>query len=376
MEEKRPLLKDELFNAKRVHKIASEIKAVYPLFEQERFESDVNAGFPQLELKERMVHIAQMLKRYLPVEYPEAVGVILDALPEPLDENKSDNDFGDFIYASYAEYIREQGCNDIYLQISIDALREITKRFSVEYAIRDFINHYPNETLAMLESCSLSTNYHERRLASEALRPKLPWAKKLTIQHETSLYILNNIYFDKARFVTRSVANHLNDLSKIDPDLVISLLHRWKREGKQNQTEMTWMIKHALRTLIKQGHSEALSLLGYQKDPKIKVEKLSFVSDRVAVGESLGFVCDIIAHEDVKLLIDYVVHFQTKTGKLNPKVFKIKKYELMEGELLRIEKQHPFKLMSTRRLYAGEHKVELQINGKVVASKQFVLIDS
>lgn len=376
MGQERPLLKDELFNATTVHKIALEINAVYPLFDQELFERDITAKFPQLELKERIIHIASVLKHYLPDEYHESIRIILDALPEPLDESKSDNDFGDFIYASYAEYIREWGCNDLYLKISLEALREITKRFSVEFAIRDFINHYPEETLTLLEGCSVSNNYHERRLASEALRPKLPWAKKLSIDHKVPINILNNIYSDKTRFVTRSVANHLNDLSKIDPDLVIMTLSRWRSEGRQKSSEMEWMTSHALRTLIKQGHGDALSLLGYLGDPKIKIEKLSLLSGKVSIGESLAFSCEIIAYEDVKLLIDYVVHFQTKTGKQSPKVFKIKKYELLEGELLKIEKQHPFKLMSTRKLYAGEHRVELQINGKVVASKQFILIDS
>ena len=136
-------LKDELFNPAKVQKIASEIQAVYADFAQEAFEAEVASLFPQLELKERIDHIRDMLAKYLPDDYREAISILLKALPSELNTNKYDNDFGDFIYASYSEYIATFGCNREVLYFSLQALREITKRFSVEFAIRDFINTYP-----------------------------------------------------------------------------------------------------------------------------------------------------------------------------------------------------------------------------------------
>lgn len=106
----------------------------------------------------------------------------------------------------------------------------MTKRFSAEYSIRNFINTFPTETFEMLEDCSLSENYHERRLASEGCRPKLPWGKKLTIDYNFTIKLLDNLQMDKTRFVTRSVANHLNDISKIDALLVIETLKRWTKK--------------------------------------------------------------------------------------------------------------------------------------------------
>jgi len=85
------------------------------------------------------------------------------------------------------------GCTQEYLNFSLFGLRQITKRFSVEYAIRDFINEFPKQTLAMLYKCCISQNYHERRLASESLRIKLPWAKKITIQHYEVLEVLETL---------------------------------------------------------------------------------------------------------------------------------------------------------------------------------------
>ena len=367
-------LKDALFNPEKVHQLATEIKAVYAELDQEGFEKEIIAAFPKLELKERIDHIRNMLYKYLPTVFEEAIDIIVKALPDELNTNKYDNDFGDFIYAPYAAYIATLGCTDEHLDLSLSTLRELTKRFSVEFAIRDFINHYPEETLVMLDACSRSDNYHERRLASEGLRPKLPWAKKLTIDYTTAVQLLDNLFDDKTRYVTRSVANHMNDVSKIDANLVLEVLKRWKASKKQESREMAYIISHALRTLVKQGNEEALQLLGYPRDPKIKVRDFKLYQEVVKVGEALLFDFSIEAKSECQLLLDYIVYFQTKSGKLSPKVHKIKKISMKEGESVKISKKHPFRAnMSTRKFYVGEHKVELQINGKCYASCTFTL---
>jgi 3-methyladenine DNA glycosylase AlkC len=367
-------LKDDLFNAAKVHKIALEINAVYDDFEANDFEKDVLNDFPVLELKERMYHIREMLYKYLPNDYTVATGIILKALPEILDTNKYDDDFGDFIYAPYAEYVVTYGCTDEHLKFSLKALREITKRFSVEFAIRDFINIYPEKTLAMLEHCALSDNYHERRLASEGLRPKLPWAKKLTLDYKEPIRYLDKLYTDKTRYVTRSVANHLNDIAKIDAVLVIETLKRWKELRNQELKEMNYIINHALRTLVKRGNEDALLLLGYEKEPKIDVYSFILDESEVIIGDALYFNLTIEAKEDTQLMVDYLIHFKTKLGTLSPKVHKLKKIKLEKGEKMTLKKRHPFKAnMSTRTLYEGEHIVEVQINGTVYASDTFML---
>ena len=367
-------LKDELFNAGKVEKIASEIKEVYLAFKASQFTKETLDTFPKLELKERIYHIRDMLHKYLPSDYQEAVNILLQALPSELAPSKSDDDFGDFIYAPYSEYVTAYGCSEEHLDFSLQALREITKRFSVEFAIRDFINIYPTQTLAMLEACAKSENYHERRLASEGLRIKLPWAKGLTTDYRLAFKHLELLYSDKTRYVTRSVANHLNDIAKIDAPLVLETLKRWKKSKKQEPKEMDFIISHALRTLVKQGNSEALAMLGYVQNPPIEVKEVTLKSASVQVGEALEFEVEITALDDVKLMVDYIVHFQTKAGKLSQKVHKLKKLALEKGEKIVLKKKHPFKAnMSTRTLYAGEHWLEVQINGSIVSSESFTL---
>ena len=122
-------LKDHLFNAPKVALLADSIKNVYATFDKESFERDVLEAFPRLELKERITHIRMCLKKYLAVDYQEAVNIILQALPKPLDEHLNDDDFGDFIYAPYHDFVAHFGCSQEHLLFSLAALKEMTKTF-------------------------------------------------------------------------------------------------------------------------------------------------------------------------------------------------------------------------------------------------------
>lgn len=368
------LLKDILFNKENVTRLSKEVKQTYKEFDEVSFVEEVLSEFPNLELKQRITHIAELLKKYLPEDYNKAVKIILEALPNENDPTLSDNDFGEFIYAPYSDFVAKYGCSESNLETSLNALEQITKRFSGEDAIRYFINAFPDQTFEQLIDWSLDTNYHVRRLSSEGSRAKLPWSQKLVTDIERPLPILDNLFFDKTRYVTRSVANHMNDISKIDENLAMDTLEVWKKSGKQNQKEMSFIISHALRTLIKQGNARALSLLGYNKDAKVKVSNF-IASDEVKLDNNLQFTFDIQADSDEQLISHFIIHFQNKSGEMkSKKVFTHKKFNMKKGETMSMLKYHPFKSnMSTRKLYTGLHKIELQINGKIVASKEFFL---
>jgi 3-methyladenine DNA glycosylase AlkC len=194
------------------------------------------------------------LEASLPGDYRRAVNVLLRSLPAPCDPALSDGDFGDFIYAPYAEYVARHGCTREDLTFSLAALRELTTRFSVEDAIRTFINACPTETLMTLMEWTADEHYHVRRLCSEGTRPKLPWAKRLTTPVGYAVPLLDRLYCDTTRFVTRSVANHVNDIAKLDPDMAVDTLRRWKDSGQQGLREMDYVVRHATRSLIKQGN--------------------------------------------------------------------------------------------------------------------------
>jgi len=369
-------LKDQLFNPVKIGLLSASLQNVYPDFEKHLFENEIIEQLPQLELKARIKSISKSLQKYLPQDYKTAVHILICALPEALDESKTDNDFGDFIYAPFAEFIATFGCNAEHLFFSLNALKEITKRFSAEFSIRAFINKFPQETLIVIEDWASDKNYHVRRLSSEGTRPKLPWAEKINISYDSTLSILQKLYHDKTRYVTRSVANHLNDISKINPEMVLSVLKKWEEKGNQESKEFEFIKNHSLRTLIKSGFAPALAYLGYTPDISLNIKKLEF-EKTLKIGDSLYFSFELEVESDFDAVIDYIVHFQNKSGKMNSKkVFKLKKQKLISKSVNVISKKHQFKAdMSTKKLYPGQHKIEIQINGKIIDGFEFELSD-
>lgn len=367
------LLKDFLFNKIKVEKIAGEISKAHPSFKTKAFVDDTLARFPELELKGRISWISECLKKHLPDDYKNAVDVLLKALPLPNDPKLSDGDFGDFIYAAYLEYVAKYGCTKEHLSFSLKALREMTKRFSAEDAIRYFINAFPKETLKALSSWTKDPHYHVRRLCSEGTRPKLPWSQKIGIDVSVPLPILDELFCDRTRYVTRSVANHLNDISKFDADLAMETLARWKVSGKQRADEMDYIVRHALRTLVKQGNAKAMNMLGLNHDPKVRVSKLA-VPKAVKMNSALDFSFNIHADEDTDVIVDYVIYFHSKSGKPSKKVFKLTKLALEKDKPVLVSKLHMLREhMTTRTLFPGTHEIEIQINGKLFAKGSFIL---
>jgi 3-methyladenine DNA glycosylase AlkC len=368
-------LKDHLFNPEKVAFLANSIANIYPDFDSAGFQKEVVEAFPALELKKRIAHIRTCLKKYLPSDYKAATTVILKALPPPLNEDLTDNDFGDFIFAPFSDFVAQYGCTEAHLHFSLSALREITKRFSAEDAIRYFLNAFPKETLAALQEWTSDANYHVRRLCSEGTRPKLPWSQKINIYATEALPLLHLLYADKTRYVTRSVANHLNDIAKTHPQWVLNTLKHWQESGKQSDTEMQFIKKHALRTLIKDGHPEALSLLGFGDSLHITISDLIF-TEQVKIGEALTFSFTLATQESKALVVDYILYFQSKQGTLsNKKVFKLQALNTVKNVPITLQKRHVFKPdMTTRQLYAGTHKVDIQVNGKVISEFSFELI--
>ena len=390
-------LKDHLFHAEKVYDLSASILAVHPTFPKDSFDTAVLEAFPELELKQRIAHIASCWKDAFTTSsseedevlsawsYPASLDVLLRSLPPPLDPTKTDDDFGDFIYAPYSHYVAMYGCTEEeHLELSLDALREITQRFSAEFAIRDFLNAYPTETMAFLEDCATHDNYHVRRLASEGSRPKLPWGVKLTAidYRDPVSRILARLTNDPTRYVTRSVANHLNDVSKIDPELVLETLQSWKESDASNTAETEYICQHALRTLVKQKHTGALRLLGFSS-PRIRGVRFMSDTPSVVLGQAVEFRLQFKSLSDQSLVIDYTMEFATKaagerrtTTKRPSKVFKWKKLDVTKGQAVTMQKRHPMRIMTTRKLVPGTHSVTLQINGESMASFRFQLVDS
>lgn len=368
-------LKDQLFNLDKVTYLAGLLKNGVPKFPKEDFVKSTVTKLHSLELKQRIVWIATVLEEHLHQDYPAAVQQILNSLPPPLDENKSDDDFGDFIFAPFGEYVVRNGLKAEYVNLSLATLKELTKRFSMEDSIRFFIRQFPKQTMKELTRWCSDRNYHVRRLVSESTRPLLPWSGRIDLSTEETLPLLDRLHADKTRYVTRSVANHLNDIAKSNPELVVESLQKWRDLQQQDSDELQWMTRHSLRTLIKQGNADALSLLGFHPAPQITCGKLKLHSTRLNPGETLEFSIEIVAKRDESLVIDYVIEFAKAGGKRSTKVYKATKLNLQKGESQTVQKKHKLHAQATTyKLYPGQHQLTIQINGQAVASQSFELL--
>ncbi|WP_072794256.1 DNA alkylation repair protein [Cognatishimia maritima] len=364
-------LADHLFNQDSISELAAEYAAALPDFDAPGFTHEVLSRFPDLALLERLEWIVDCLESRLSDDFPTMADQLEAAMVPELDPKQTDDDFGRFIHAPPG-YLAVRHGLEHHRDRALDLIYETTKRFSMEWPIRPFLNRWPEETLARLKLWATDENYHVRRLVSEGTRPKLPWAKKLTMEPTTPLPLLYMLHADPTRYVTRSVANHLNDIAKTHPDLVVETLARWKTLGQQEAKELDWMTRHALRTLIKQGHEGAMDLLGFKADAPVSLKRLTLGDTTVAAGQALTFDVELEATKRSPVIIDYLIHFQKAGGKLSPKVFKLKQAVLKPNTPQVFAKKHVLKANATTfKLHPGAHKLVIQVNGRHLGEADF-----
>ena len=158
-----------------------------------------------------------------------------------------------------AFFVEKYGIDDF--ETSTNAIYQITQRSTGEYAVRPFLIRFPDRMISLMLKWSQSKNVHVRRLSSEGIRPRLPWARKLDQfirDPKPILPILENLRQDESLFVKKSVANNLNDILKDNYDIGFKVLKKWS--DSQN-TNTQWIIKHALRNELKKGNLEAKWLI-------------------------------------------------------------------------------------------------------------------
>ncbi len=246
------------FDVELAKNLSQKVKDIYPDFPQKKFVKEVTRQLPPLELKDRVKVFAAVLQQLLPPDYPTSIKILSQILgPE---NEKETGMFKEFYWIMpIAQYVESYGLD--HFEISMNAIQEITKRNTGEYAIRPYLKKYPKQTLKKLKSWAKHPNKHVRRLASEGIRPRLPWATKLDIfiqQPKLLLPILNQLKDDPSKYVQKSVANCVNDILKDNPSVGKKLLEKWANNPTK---ERKWIIKHALRNLLKKEVDWAVQLI-------------------------------------------------------------------------------------------------------------------
>jgi len=357
-----PLLKD-LINPATLEDVASVFAGLSSSFDRPRFLAAATDGLDALSILQRVHRVAQSLALALPGAYAKQLPLIVEAGPRLS---------GAFMNMALGDFVATYGLHDP--ERSLKALRRLTPYGTAEFAVRPFLRQDLAGTLRTLQAFAEDRNEHVRRLASEGCRPRLPWSFRLDalVADPTPLTpILRSLRQDSSLYVRRSVANSLNDITKDHPDWVFTQVADWDMD----HAHCAWIVKHALRSQIKKGDPRALRLIGASDGAEVAIDALSIQPARVALGGEveIAFALRSIGQVDQRLVVDYVVHYVKKNGRPSPKVFKLKTVALPAGQIAPVSIRRALRNFSTRLHYAGEHRVDVVVNGQLLASGAFTL---
>lgn len=316
-----------------------------------------------LSLNQRITAISDKLLSILPQDYRAFRAIVLDLAP--MFKNGYENIF-------IPEAIGIRGTDNP--EIALDDLAFVTQFSTSEFAVRAYIERYEELSMSKMLEWTTHENEHVRRLASEGCRPSLPWGKALKkFQSDPSSIfpILESLMNDESLYVRKSVANNLNDFSKFHPEQVISFANKWK--GKTVHSD--WILKRALRSLLKEGRPAALQVFGYGPSTNFELESIGKWPKELKIGEDYEFELRINnkTNQSQKLRIEYRIDFLRKANQHNTKTFQISDSEIQANETKVFKRKQAFKVLSTRKLYPGLHKIRIAINGVDRMERSFVL---
>jgi 3-methyladenine DNA glycosylase AlkC len=353
----------EIFDRDRIRKFASDARSVWSDFDEERFFVFATENLDDLGIMQRMRRVAEAFSATLPDAYPEALLILASVAP------RIQHGFASIVLC---EFILIRGFSDF--ERSMEALHLFTRYGSGEFAIRHFIKAEPQRTLDVMLRWTADENEHVRRLASEGCRPRLPWSfqfRDAVADPSLTMPILQALRADPSLYVRKSVANHLNDMSKDHPDWLVAQLSAWPRGDERTE----WIIKQALRTLVKHGHEGALALVGVTGQADARVTRFSVKPASLVLGDRVSISAAIIstATQKQKIVADYAIHYVKKNGESSRKVFKLKTFMLEPDASQPLSISQLIRDFTTRTHNAGFHKVELMLNGQTVAESGFDL---
>lgn len=375
-----------LINARTVDLAGHHLQRAWAGFDRRRFERLAGDGLDALEFKARAMQLADALEATLPPDFAHAAPIIeaslsaplaLDAQGEPVGLATGEAGDGEglrgWVVWSLAEFVARRGLGEVPRALA--CLHALTQRFSAEFAIRPFIQQHPAAVFAVLQRWVDDPSAHVRRLVSEGSRPRLPWGlrlRALVADPSPSLPLLRALQNDPSAYVRRSVANHLNDIAKDHPDLVAQWVQS-HRPGASANTEA--LLRHASRGLIKQGHAPTLAAWGLGLGLQGQAQ-LVLSARRARVRDDIGLEVRLTSQSEKQqtLVVDYVVHHVRANGGTSPKVFKGWKLVLAPGATSTLSKRHSLRPVTTRTLYPGRHRIDVQVNGSVCAQADFELL--
>tara|TARA_R110002020_G_scaffold63170_2_gene168638 strand:- start:172 stop:1293 length:1122 start_codon:yes stop_codon:yes gene_type:complete len=321
------------------------------------------------ELKQRMRHISNVLSSHLPGPYPQQLEALLKTIRFLKEHGRPNGGLEHMVFPDFLEAYGQQ-----HFKITVAAFEEVTQFISCEFAVRPFLLMDLDKMMAQMNAWSTHAHPMVRRLATEGCRPRLPWAMAIPALKKDPapiFPILERLKNDPSESVRRSVANNLNDISKDHPQRLIHLARQWRPRTKATDQ----LLKHACRTLLKQGDPEVLQLFGFEALAELKISRFQVHTPEVVEGGLLEFSFDLIndAETDLLVRLEYGIHYQKANGSLSRKVFKISERIFPERSTTPVRRKQSFRPITTRRFHAGLHQVSVIVNGQEMARADFQL---
>lgn len=331
-------------------------------FDARAFVRDCDGGdWDALELKARLRRVAAMMGRHVPGAYPVQLKKVRAVA----------GNFGGLAALAFPDFVEQFGLE--HPELSLPALRELTVYSTSEFGVRPFLRADLAGALKHLRAWARDPDDRVRRLASEGCRPRLPWSfplKELIRDPAPALPILEALKDDESLYVRKSVANHLNDISKDHPELALRIAKSWL--GRSPRTD--WIVKHALRTLLKRGDQRALRLFGTGGAKRVRVAELRFAAREFRIGTKVEF--SFVLHNGARagrnLRVEYAIHYVKKSKGPSKKVFKLAEREFASGRHA-LQRAHSLRQMTTRTHLPGVHDLEIIVNGVALARASFRL---
>jgi len=233
------------YNDDYILELSQKIRYVMADFDEKTFSCSLVGKLEDKELFARLDCIVDAMEKSMAGDYSKNVEAFFNILGPELEQSEGMFQLGWWLWP-IGRYVERHGNENWRLSLSF--LKELTKRFTGEYAIRPLLREHPKEVMDELIHWTLDENVHVRRLASEGVRIRLPWSQKLYValdEFERYMNILTNLKDDPEKFVQKSVGNNLNDLYKDDPEKADYIISQWEKSG-QSKTQ-DWIIKHGRR---------------------------------------------------------------------------------------------------------------------------------
>lgn len=350
---------DEMIGPEVASRLSQAMHQVLPNIKLPRLAA-ASSSLTELSLRDRVQLLHDALLDEVPGDYAAFAATVRQA-------RISTSDFSGWLIWPVTTAVATRAVQENTTESFMDALAllaELTEELTAEFALRTLLRHDLPAALKQISLWTSSPNEHVRRLASEGTRLFLPWAIRVPALAEHPEYtvpILNALYQDPSDYVRRSVANHLNDLSRDHPELVLQTVRGWNDAKDQNTPAL---LRHALRTLVKRGNVQALEVLGFAP-VSVQVRGPQLEEHRIGFSGALKFSAELTntGEQPAKMVVDYVIHHRRANGTTSPKVFKLTTATLPVGEKLQLTKEHSFRPITTRRYYPGEQHIALQVNG-------------